>query len=178
MQTVGSTARRTFAAAAIFAVLIIGGIIAISPERSAPVAASTVVAVREALVSGLPEAAPGQELSLVRTTIPPGVTLPLHIHPGMQLAWIESGELHYYVVEGGEVPITRAGMEGSPEPAEMLGPGQQTILYPGDTVVEVESVVHYAENLGDVPVVIWSATLLTEGAPIAEVVEIAATPTP
>jgi quercetin dioxygenase-like cupin family protein len=133
--------------------------------------------VREVMVAGLPQAAPGQELSLVRTTIQPGVTLPMHIHPGMQIAWIESGELHYFIVEGGEVPITRAWMEGSPEPAEMIGPGEETILYPGDSVVEIESVVHYAENRGDVPVVIWSATLLSEGAPIAEVVEVEATPT-
>jgi mannose-6-phosphate isomerase-like protein (cupin superfamily) len=132
--------------------------------------------VREVLVAGLPEAAPGQELSLVRTTIQPGVTLPMHIHPGMQIAWIESGELHYFIVEGGEVPITRAWMEGSPEPAEMLGPGEETILYPGDAVVEVEDVVHYGENRGDVPVVLWSATLLAAGAPIAEVVEVEATP--
>jgi hypothetical protein len=59
----------------------------------------------------------------------------------------------------------------------MIGPGEETILYPGDSVVEIESVVHYAENRGDLPVVIWSATLLSEGAPIAEVVEVEATPT-
>ena len=132
--------------------------------------------VREALVTGMPEAAPGQSLQLVRTTIQPGVTLPAHIHPGMQIAWIESGILHYVVVEGGEIPVTRVWMEGSPEPAEMLGPGQETDLYPGDSVVETENVVHYGANLGDVPVVLWSALLLTEGAPIAEVVEIAASP--
>lgn len=138
---------------------------------------ATPPSVREALVTGLPVAAPGQQLQLVRTTIQPGVTLPAHIHPGMQIAWIESGVLHYVVGEGGEIPIRRANMEGSPEPAEMLGPGQETDLYPGDSVVETENVVHYGANLGDVPVVLWSALLLTEGAPIAEVVEITATPT-
>jgi quercetin dioxygenase-like cupin family protein len=159
------------------ALLVFGGSQILAQEATPETQSEPPPSVREVMVAGLPQAAPGQELSLVRTTIQPGVTLPMHIHPGIQIAWIESGELHYFIVEGGEVPITRTWMEGSPEPAEMLGPGEETILYPGDSVVEIESVVHYAENRGDVPVVIWSATLLAEGAPIAEVVEVEATPT-
>jgi quercetin dioxygenase-like cupin family protein len=156
--------------------IVFGGNLIQAQEATPTTQSEPPPSVREVLVAGLPLAAPGQELSLVRTVVQPGVTLPMHIHPGMQIAWIESGELHYFIVEGGEVPITRVWMEGSPEPAEMLGPGEETVLYPGDAVVEIESVVHYAENRGDVPVVIWSATLLTEGAPIAEVVEAEATP--
>jgi quercetin dioxygenase-like cupin family protein len=150
-----------------------------SPTPSAsPAAASTVVASREVLVEGSPVAAPGQVLQLVRYTIPQGVVLPMHVHPGMQIAWIESGVLHYTVVEGGEIPIQRAWMEGSPEPLEMLGPGESTDLYPGDSVVEVLGVVHYGENLGKEPVVILAATLLEAGQPPAIVVTPAASPTP
>lgn len=165
-------------ASAVLLVVVFSAIGVFAQDATPEAGPETPPSVREVLVAGLPEAAPGQQLSLVRTTIQPGVTLPMHIHSGMQIAWIESGILHYVVVEGGEIPITRVWMEGSPEPAEMLGPGQETDLYPGDSVVETENVVHYGANLGDVPVVLWSATLLTEGAPIAEVVGVAATPTP
>jgi quercetin dioxygenase-like cupin family protein len=137
-------------------------------HAATPAAASVV---REALVSGMPEAAPGLELQLVRYTIQPGTTLAMHTHPGMQIAWIAEGILTYTVVEGGEIPIWRAAFEGNPEPPEMLAPGQTTELYPGDSVVETEGVVHFGANLGDKVVVIWASTLLTEGEPPAIVWE-------
>jgi quercetin dioxygenase-like cupin family protein len=134
--------------------------------------------VREALVSGSPLAAPGQELQLVRYVIQPGTTLSPHTHPGMQIAWIGAGVLHYVVVEGGEIPIYRSWMEGNPEPAEMLGPGQETDLHPGDAIVETENVIHYGANLGDEVVVIWAATLLQDGQPPAIVADLTGTPVP
>ncbi|MGD9714317.1 MAG: cupin domain-containing protein [Thermomicrobiales bacterium] len=139
-------------------------------------AASTVVAVREVMASGFPENANGQVLQLLRTTIPPGVVLPMHTHPGMQVAWIESGVLNYTVVSGGTVEITRNGMEGSPEPAEQLGPGGTTDLRPGDTVNELDGVVHYGQNLGTEEIVIWSAVLLDPDLPAAVVVTPSASP--
>ncbi|CAN5788631.1 hypothetical protein BH23CHL5_BH23CHL5_17400 [soil metagenome] len=170
--------RRKVLAGSFLAILlsIVAVAAAFSSQNATPESAFPPPVVREALVSGLPENAPGQALQLVRYVIQPGTTLPAHTHPGMQIAWIESGVLHYVVVEGGEIPIARAGMEGSPEPVEMLGPGMETNLYPGDSVVEVENVVHYGANLGTEPVVILAATLLTDGAPPATVIEPAATP--
>lgn len=137
-------------------------------DQATPAAGGSV---RDVLVSGLPERAPGQELQLARYTIQPGTTLALHTHPGMQIAWIAEGVLTYTVVEGGEIPVWRAASEGSPEPAEMLGPGEQTELHPGDSVVETEGVVHFGANLGDEVVIILAATLLTEGEPPAIIVE-------
>jgi len=125
------------------------------------------VAVREVMVSGFPESANGQALQLLRTVVPAGVVLPMHTHPGMQVAWVESGVLTYTVVEGGSVPITRTWMEGSPEPAEELGPGETTDLHPGDAVVEVEGVVHFGANLGTEDVVLWSAVLFDPDQPAA-----------
>ncbi|MEZ4499968.1 MAG: cupin domain-containing protein [Thermomicrobiales bacterium] len=159
------------------AVLLIGAAVAFpASHESTANAASTVVAVREVKVGGFPENANGQVLQLLRTTVPPGVVLPVHIHPGMQVAWIESGVLTYTVVSGGSAPITRHGMEGSPEPAEMLGPGETTELHPGDTVTEPEGVVHYGQNLGEEMVVIWSAVLFDPDLPAAVVVTPVASP--
>lgn len=123
--------------------------------------------VREALGSGVPLAAPGQQLQLVRYVIQPGTTLPPHRHPGMQIAWIESGTMHYVLVEGGETPVYRKGTAGRPGIVETLRPGQETDVYPGDTLIEAENVIHYGANLGDEVVVIWAAALLQEGQPPA-----------
>ena len=163
-------------AASALCFLLIAGTIAFSSDRTSPAAASTAVAVREVMASGFPDNANGQVLQLLRTTVPAGVVLPLHTHPGMQVAWIESGVLNYTVVSGGSVPITRKGMEGSPEPAEMLGPGETTDLHPGDTVAEFDGVVHFGQNLGTEEIVIWSAVLLDPDQPAAVVVEPDASP--
>ena len=74
------------------------GITQFTIREDRPVAASTVVAVRDVLVEGSPEAANGQVLQLVRYDIPAGITLAMHTHPGMQAAYIESGVLTYTVV--------------------------------------------------------------------------------
>src|SRR5690606_6514981 len=63
--------------------------------------------VREVLASGEPDAAPGELLELVQYTIPGNITLPVHVHPGMQVSTIVSGELIYTVLEG-EAYVTRA----------------------------------------------------------------------
>ncbi len=172
------TIRRIGAAVSALALAIVAIGVFVFPGASGTSAQTdpTVVAVREVMASGFPENANGQVLQLLRTTVPPGVVLPLHTHPGMQVAWIESGVLNYTVVEGGSVPITRKGIEGSPEPAEMLGPGETTDLYPGDTVAELDGVVHFGQNLGDVEVVIWSAVLLDPNLPAAVVVTLEASP--
>lgn len=121
---------------------------------------------RETLVSGAPVAAPGQQLELVRYVIQPGTTLPPHTHPGMQIGFIESGTLRYVVVQG-ETPVYRKAGEGRSAAVERLGPGQQTDLHAGDSLIEAENVVHYGENRGAEPVVIWCATLLKVGEPPA-----------
>ena len=141
------------------------GITQFTIREDRPVAASTVVASRDVLVQGSPEAANGQVLQLVRYDIPAGVVLPMHTHPGMQAAYIESGVLTYHVVSGGSIPVTRAAHDGTPEATELIGPGQTTELNPGDSVVEVDGVVHYGENIGPDPVVILAATLLDPNEP-------------
>src|SRR5687767_10509517 len=81
----------------IFLILIVVGLGG-APGQAQDAAAPTVApVVREVLGDGEPVAAPGQSLELVRFTIAPGTTLPAHTHPGMQVAWLEAGELEYTV---------------------------------------------------------------------------------
>ena len=156
---------------ALFAALTFGVITAVPAfaDESTPTAETPVV--REVLASSESAEAPGEELALVRYTIAPGAVLPVHTHPGVQMASVESGTLTYHVVENGEVLVTRAdGTE------ESFGPGETVTFTVGDSWVEPEGMVHYAENLTDEPVVLISASLFAEGEPASTVVE--ATPAP
>jgi quercetin dioxygenase-like cupin family protein len=119
---------------------------------------------RIVLVGATPAAAPDKSLQLSQITIEPGTKLPLHEHPGTQLASIVSGELHYFVVTG-EVQVQRGAADGSPDSVETLAAGENTILKPGDAVIEREGVHHYAENQGSEPVVILTASLFAADQP-------------
>jgi len=133
-----------------------------TPVAASPAASPAVV--REVLGTGLPPAAPGQALQLVRFTIAPGTTLPVHTHPGMQVAWLASGTLRYTVVRG-QVRITRAAVAGTPGAVETLRSGQTTTFHAGDSWVEPPGMVHFARNDGPAPVVIWVASLLATNQP-------------
>ena len=128
-----------------------------------------------AVGSGEPAFALGYLLSLRRGIFEPGGIVPLHHHPGALVIYVESGALTYTVSEG-EALVTRAAAEGTPAPAERIGPGETTVLKPGDVVYE-EGVVHVTENLGDVPAAIWIAALVEEDEPLTQFHEVAvATP--
>lgn len=102
-----------------------------------------------------PPGADGSTLTLIRYTIPPGAKLAPHIHPGVQMARITSGDLTYTVVDG--TAIVRR--KGATEDEELEAP-TTTTLEPGDTVTELDGMVHFGANDTDEPVVI-DATLLT-----------------
>jgi quercetin dioxygenase-like cupin family protein len=127
-----------------------------------------VLVTRSILVEATPVAAPDRSLQLVRYVIEPGAKLPAHTHPGTQIAWIESGELTYTVVDG-EIPVQRGTADGVPDVTEVIVSGQTTVLKPGDAVVEHEDMVHFGENRGEVPVVILASTLLVAGEPPATI---------
>ena len=120
--------------------------------------------VRSVLVEAKPAAALDQTLQLVRYVIQPGTTLPAHIHPGTQLAWIAEGELTYTVVRG-EIRVERSTVDGTPGPVEWFQSGETTVLRAGDAVIETEGNVHFGENRGAEPLVILAATLLEAGQP-------------
>ena len=113
-----------------------------------------------------PATAPGEVFQLVRYTIPAGLTLPPHTHPGIQMNVIEAGTLTYYVVADGEILVTRADGE-----EETFGPGESTNFAVGDAFTEPAGIVHYGANLGSEPVVILTAALLANGEPPSTLVE-------
>ncbi|MCD9623651.1 hypothetical protein [Rhabdothermincola salaria] len=102
-----------------------------------------------------PPGVPGMTLSLVRYTIAPGAQLAPHVHPGIQMAFIESGTLSY-TVESGTAVVRRA--TGTEE--DVTGPST-TSIEAEESVVEVGDMVHFGANDTDAPIVIL-ATLLTE----------------
>jgi len=117
---------------------------------------TTVAVAKEVLgTEADPPGGEGSTLTLMRYTIAPGAKLAPHIHPGVQVAHIESGTLTYTIVSG-IATITRSG--GVAEP--VTGPATIS-LEPGDSVAENVDMVHFGANETDEPVIIL-ATLLTE----------------
>jgi quercetin dioxygenase-like cupin family protein len=132
-----------------------------SPPPGAATSGSIPPVVRAVLAAGDPANADGQKLELVRYTIQPGTKLPAHNHPGMQLAFIESGTLTYTVIEG---TVTVTGVDGAPR---TVGPGQTATVVAGEWLIESQEIVHFGENAATVPVVILAASLLEAGQPAA-----------
>lgn len=146
--------RRTFVAVALAVLASTTGAVAFAAADREPVR-------REVRGEAVPVNAPGQVMTLQRVVVDPGAELPQHFHEGTQLATIRAGVLTYHVVSG-SVAVTRA--DGSTETVAADGTVK---LRRGDTIVEDESLVHYAENRGSKRVVIELTALLHDGAPLA-----------
>jgi quercetin dioxygenase-like cupin family protein len=80
----------------------------------------------------------GLGVLIARFTIAPGGTTGWHTHPGQALVAVQSGELTLYRSVDGECRRRTFG--------------------PGEGFVEIRSIVHMAQNEGDVPLV-FGATL-------------------
>jgi len=120
---------------------------------------------RDVLGSGLPAAAPGQELGLRRVTFAPGASIPGEVHSGAQVILVVSGTLGLQVM-GGEVVVRRANPDGTVgEPQTIKAGPDQLQLKPGDTALEGETLVLHPYNPGQEPVVILVASLLQAGKP-------------
>ncbi len=120
---------------------------------------------RDVLGSGLPAAAPGQELGLRRVAFAPGASIPGEVHSGAQVILVVSGTLGLQVM-GGEVVIRRAGPDGiMGEPQTIKAGPDQLQLKPGDTALEGETLVLHPYNPGRERVVILVASLLQAGKP-------------
>lgn len=125
---------------------------------------TTLPVVREILDDMVdPPGAPGNTLTLARYTIAPGAKLAPHVHPGLQMASIDSGTLTYTIVSG-TAQVRRAGAT-TDEP--ITGPTTFE-LGTGDAVIEVGDMVHFGENKGDEPVIILATLLTQDGHDLAE----------
>jgi hypothetical protein len=120
---------------------------------------------RVILGSGLPAAAPGQELSLRRVTFGPKANIPGEVHPGMQVIYVVSGHLDIQVL-GGAMFVRRVQPDGSMAPQEEVHAGPMPIhLGPGDSAVETETLILHPSNPDSEPLVIMAASLLQAGKP-------------
>jgi quercetin dioxygenase-like cupin family protein len=113
-----------------------------------------------------PTGAAGETLELSRVVVPPGAKLPLHYHPGTQVAFIDKGVLTY-TVDRGTVTVMRGSPGEHPSVVRRIAPGQTATIRAGDWIVEHRSDIHRAENRGEDKVVVLLSTLLRNGAPAA-----------
>ena len=131
--------------------------------------------VAELLGHGLPNAAPGFDLSLYRVTLGPEAMVPPHTHPGASVVYVESGTLAFTSLEG-EAYLFRAGTMATPEAeGELLAHDTEVTLTAGDALFFPDEHGDVAHNTGDGDVVVLLANLHTEGEPLLTLM---ATPTP
>lgn len=131
-----------------------------SLTRTMTTTAAPATVVRDVLDNDMtPPGAPDSTLSLVRYTIPAGAKLAPHVHPGVQMASIESGTLTYTVMSG-TAQVRRAGATTDKPTTIALGRG--------DAVTEAGNMVHFGENKTNAPVVILATLLTAHGHELAE----------
>lgn len=109
-----------------------------------------------------PIGAPGRALGLSRVVIQPGARIPLHLHQGTQLGYIQSGVLTYHVQAGRAKVMTGAG--DAPRLVRLIKAGQTARVKAGQWLIEQPSNHHRAANNGRKPVVILISNLLLKNA--------------
>lgn len=148
-----------------------GAGVALAQEASPPADGYGGELIKDVLVEDTTvDAAPGETLSLTRYIIPAGAVLPVHYHPGVQMASVEAGTLTYHVIEG-EAFVIRA--DGT---LETIVSGETVELAEGDSWVEPEGMIHFAENRTDGDVILISTALLDSDEPATILVDLSATP--
>lgn len=141
---------------------LVGGLV----EASGKAATAAPQPRRIDLAAGYPSFAHGYRLSLTKAVLPPGTGFPPHRHPGMQVAYIQSGTLRYTVYQG-SVKIFRGQPGGSQKLVRVLRAGQTGSIKAGQWIIETPSLHHKGANAGDKRVVILLATLFRSDEPPA-----------
>jgi len=135
---------------------------AVSQPNATITAAGPAKVSSEILAQYPPTEAPGFTMYLYRVTVPPGVEIPSHHHPGQQMSRVEAGTLTY-TVEQGTIQIARDGSE----PTETVNGPATVELDAGDTIYEAETDIHHAANQASVDVDIVITSLITTGQPLS-----------
>lgn len=123
-----------------------------SASPAAPVQAEVTTLMQEEFAE-FPRAS--MTIRLLRITLEPGASTPMHTHPGPEFDLIESGELT--LETDGEAPVTRANGDTEISGADPL------VLGAGDYVVYPAGTGMYYINDGDEPVVLLSSVILPVG---------------
>ena len=109
-----------------------------------------------------PIGAKGRALGLSRVVIQPGAKIPLHLHQGTQLGYIQRGTLTY-TVESGRAKVMR-GPGDAARLVRVIRAGQTARVKTGQWLIEQPSNHHRAANQGKKPVVILLSNLLLKNA--------------
>ena len=118
-----------------------------------------------------PASAEGQSLVLVRAYFGVGGGIGAHTHPGTLVVAVESGQFGVTLEEDGAMgmAIMRVGGVGTPPAEEMLMPGEEVVLNPGDWFVET-GMAHSARTVGEEPVEVTFTGLVEAGQPVTSCV--------
>lgn len=113
----------------------------------------------QAVLEGLPP--PPAFVRLVRISLEPGASVPLHTHPGPEFGWVESGTLT--VRAEGEVVVAPASTGGETRPALVPPVGEEFSLQRGDQVVYPAAVPFTFVNAGPEVATVLTAVILPAG---------------
>jgi quercetin dioxygenase-like cupin family protein len=126
--------------------------------------------VRELLAQSTnPQGGDGRTLYLQRVTIPADTPLAAHFHQGTQIAAITSGRLRCHVITGRPVGVVRPDADGgAPAFVRAVKPGETYVVRAGQSVIEPAGSVHEVHAMPGEDVVIYVASLFTNGAPLSD----------
>jgi len=113
----------------------------------------------EVLASVIIPEYPNRIFELVQYIVPAGIGTPVHWHPGMQIGKITNGVLTYTVVTGAAKIVRKNGSE------EILEEGKSTQIFPGESLLEPEGMIHMGKNETDTNVVILASCFFEKDKP-------------
>lgn len=123
----------------------------------------------------VPPNAPGQVLTQYAVTIPPGLAIAAHEHPGQQIGRITAGDLTYTIDKGTLTIFDGTAAPGQEVPSRTVTGPTTVTLSAGTTIAEADGMIHNAKNNGSGPVEITLSILTPVGSPLSVPV---AVPTP
>lgn len=155
--------RRALALLVVLLVGVVGG----ASATAAIMRADTPV--REVLAQSTnPQGGDGRTLYLQRVTIPGNTPLAAHTHAGTQIAAITTGTLRYTVIKGKSVKVLKPNALGTkPAFIRTVKAGQSYDVKAGYSVIEPAGTAHKVEVVGNTAVVIYVASLFTNGEPVS-----------
>jgi quercetin dioxygenase-like cupin family protein len=170
---------RRFVQLALTVLVIVTGLLTASASTSAaqleprPVTLECATDMRAlTLGTAQPASAEGQSLVLVRAIFGVGGGIGPHTHPGTLIVAVESGQFGVTLAEDGPMSMSvmrAADTPGTPAAEELLTPGQEAVLDPGDYFIET-GMVHSARTVGDAEAVVTFTGLVEAGQPVTSCV--------
>ena len=125
--------------------------------------------VREVLAQATnPPGGDGRTLYLQRVTLPGNTPLAAHTHAGTQIAAITTGVLRYTVLASKPVKVLKPNALGTkPLFIRSIKPGETYDVKAGYSVIEPAGTAHEVRSIGATEVVIYVASLFTNGEPVS-----------